>query len=129
MIKVESVDLAEIINNVAKTGALIDLKLDIEGAEYIVIDRLIKSGAVQHISTFFCEFHWDRIGMEEKEHIRIVEDLNNTLRTPIKDSDACDWMMAHLHGKNKSEMGRIRAKALTKIYLKRIFPAILFNRP
>ena len=81
----------------------------------------------QALSTFFCEFHWERIGMEEKEHIRVVQNINDSLRTPIKDWDACDWMMANLHGKTKKEMSRIRAKALTKTYLKRIFHSSLFN--
>jgi FkbM family methyltransferase len=34
------------------------LKLDIEGAEYEVLDRLIETGAISRIRELYVEFHW-----------------------------------------------------------------------
>lgn len=123
-IEVECVNLSHVIARISKAGAVIDLKLDIEGAEYEVLSFLLDSGSMRRIRNLYCEFHWDRIGMEKCEHDRIVNVLNSTLDSPLKDWDAADWMMANLSGKAKRIMKRKRAKALSTIYFKRLFKSL-----
>lgn len=123
-IKVECVNLGEVITMIAKAGALIDLKLDIEGAEYEIINSLLDSGAALNIRNFYCEFHWDRIGLKKWEHDEIVCKLNASLDSAVKDWDAVDWMMANLNGKAKTAMRNKRRRALYAIYCQRLLKSI-----
>jgi FkbM family methyltransferase len=119
-VEVECVQLSEIIDRIASVGAIIDLKLDVEGAEYEIIKSLLDSSALRSIRKFYCEFHWDRIGMERAEHDETVYLLNSNLKSPVEDWDAVDWMMVNLNGKAKSEMKNKRRRALFEIYLRRL---------
>tara|TARA_Y100000310_G_C20587556_1_gene766257 strand:- start:685 stop:1275 length:591 start_codon:yes stop_codon:yes gene_type:complete len=56
-IEVECIDLADFIISKFKKKDVIILRLDIEGAEYSVLDHLIDTGAVDYINEFWIEFH------------------------------------------------------------------------
>jgi FkbM family methyltransferase len=56
-VQVELVDVVEIINQLAPEGKVEILKMDIEGAEYAVVKRLVDSGAVSRINQLLVEFH------------------------------------------------------------------------
>lgn len=58
-VEVEVVDLAEFVHSLDTPVAVI--KMDIEGAEYLVLDRLIESGAMERIGRIYAECHVDRI--------------------------------------------------------------------
>ena len=67
-IMVETIDISVwLIENFSRVDS-IDLKMDIEGAEYQVIPRMIETGAFAVISRFMIEWHWYKIGMPEEEH-------------------------------------------------------------
>lgn len=123
-IQVDCIDLVALIETIVELEVDVVLKLDIEGAEYELIEELIKSPAIQKISKFFCEFHWDRIGMPEDDHLSILNRLNHCLREPIQDWDAVDWMAVNLQGSDRENMLKKRRKALAKIYLKKFLSEI-----
>lgn len=53
-----TVDVVDIVEAVASAGNHVRLlKLDIEGAEYQVLDRLLDSGVIHRIDQIFCETH------------------------------------------------------------------------
>ena len=55
------------------------LSLDIEGAEYKVLDKMFKDGSINYIDKLYIEWHWDKIGITEEKHndsVKQLEDLN-----------------------------------------------------
>lgn len=51
------------------------VKMDIEGAEYAVLSRLLASGAIDLIDTLFCEFHHDRFPIAIDKAEGIIEEV------------------------------------------------------
>jgi FkbM family methyltransferase len=83
---VDCIDFSKwIINKFNTKQHEIDLKLDIEGAEYEVLNKMIKDGSIKLINKLFIEFHYDRINFPIKAH----NELLNTLRQNIKNIE--DW--------------------------------------
>jgi FkbM family methyltransferase len=68
-VNVESIDLIEFIKNSFNEDDYIILKLDIEGAEYEVLNKLIESKCINKINEIHGEFH-DNI---ENEHVKKLE--------------------------------------------------------
>jgi len=56
---VETVAIADVIKNISSNSIVI--KMDIEGAEYIVLDALLDSDAMTQIRKIYVECHVDRI--------------------------------------------------------------------
>ena len=74
---VECIDLSKwIINNVKPEDFFI-LKLDIEGAEYRVVEHLEKSGVLPLINVFFLEIHGLKCNKSFDESMNLVNILNN----------------------------------------------------
>ena len=48
------------------------VKLDVEGAEYSVLDELVASDAVGYLSELYVEFHWRRVGVGRDRHRRAL---------------------------------------------------------
>ena len=58
--KVRSVDIADLV------GDGVDLlKMDIEGAEYACLGRLIQSGRIKRVKNLVAELHFDQGGLAE----------------------------------------------------------------
>ena len=56
-ITVDTFSLADFIRNKASLYKIIVVKMDIEGAEYDVLENLLKKGVHKKIATIFTEFH------------------------------------------------------------------------
>lgn len=68
---VRTIDFAKwLLDNFAGREDLI-VKMDIEGAEYEVLPRLIATGAIRLIGELRCEWHWDRFPVTKAEDERI----------------------------------------------------------
>ncbi len=70
-IEVEEIDFSEYINRFNQTDEII-LKVDIEGKEYDLFRKLVRSPNFKLIKKVFCEWHYKKIGMSEEEHNEIV---------------------------------------------------------
>jgi FkbM family methyltransferase len=69
---IESIDLSKfILDNFSKDDYIV-LKMDIEGAEYKVIDKMDKDGSLSYISKIYGELHGPKKGYS-------IEDNNNLL--------------------------------------------------
>ena len=63
---VDCIDISEfIMNNFSKEDYII-FKIDIEGAEYKVIDKMYKDGSLSYINEFYGELHGPKKGYTEK---------------------------------------------------------------
>jgi FkbM family methyltransferase len=68
-LKVPCIDLDSFINSFDKDDYII-LKLDVEGAEYEILNKLIDTGTLGRVNEIHGEFHPDRI---DKPEIKILE--------------------------------------------------------
>ena len=77
---VDSIDLdLWIKENVAPDDYVI-LKMDIEGAEYEVLEKLIGSESIKKVSEIYVEWHWGRIGgMTRKAHDQLLRRLERQI--------------------------------------------------
>jgi FkbM family methyltransferase len=53
----------------------IHLKMDIEGAEYEVLKKMIENDTISYIDELDVEFHWNFIQYPKEEHDKILEKL------------------------------------------------------
>jgi len=56
-IEIQAINLSEFIQNNFSKEDYIILKLDIEGAEYDVLDKLLETNIIEYIDELYCEFH------------------------------------------------------------------------
>ena len=66
--KVQCIDFSKWIEDTFSMDDYLILKLDIEGAEYDVIDKMLHEGSIDYINKIFTEWHFKRLGMEEEIH-------------------------------------------------------------
>ena len=81
---VETIDFSKwVFDNLSKNDYII-LKLDIEGAEYEVIPKMIKDGSFDYINHLWIEWHWPKIKHPQKLHDNLVKQIS----IPTKKWDA-----------------------------------------
>jgi len=77
-ITVECIDFSAWLKENFDKSQYIVLKLDIEGAEYKVLDRMFKDGTISYIDVLYCEFHQRKIdSISENFHSRIISKLDS----------------------------------------------------
>jgi FkbM family methyltransferase len=95
---VSCIDLSSYILKNYSPEDYIVLKLDIEGKEYDVLEKIILDGVISMINELFCEFHWKKMGLEKKEHERLIEKITKYIS--IADWDAYAFAI-HYKGRMK----------------------------
>lgn len=51
------------------------LKINIEGGEYELLEKMIRDGSINYVSELFCEWHYDKIGVSREEHQEYIKQL------------------------------------------------------
>ena len=51
------------------------LKLDVEGAEYAILESMMRDGSIAYIKGLYAEFHWHKIGMAKTDHDIMIHHL------------------------------------------------------
>ena len=62
------------------------LKLDVEGSEYEILNKMFKDGSFDLIDKLYIEWHYGNRPISKEEHDRVVAEVN---RRGIKDWDWC----------------------------------------
>lgn len=125
-ISVPCIDLDAFIRDNTIPSDYVVLKLDIEGAEYDVLEKLMRTGVVNRIDELFAEFHWERAGIPQERHIALLESLKTHFDCVPGNWDAFDFAV-HRRG---PEPLRNRYIRLMKIYFHRFIEASkIFGRP
>jgi FkbM family methyltransferase len=75
-IVVESVDFSNwILSNFSPYDYMV-IKMDIEGAEYAVLEKMIRDGTILYVNELYVEWHWDRISeLTEERHRSLLQKL------------------------------------------------------
>ena len=109
MILTPCIDLSEFVMREAQHYEEIVLKLDVEGAEYAILNKMLKDGSVKHIKKLYAEFHWNKINLPKEEHDALVEALKEYFE--VEEWDAAEFQV---HTKGKSNQ-KIRQQILNAI--------------
>ncbi|WP_391481668.1 FkbM family methyltransferase [Nereida sp. NH-UV-3] len=96
-INVQTVDLSEFISLASSVYDRIFLKLDVEGAEYEILNRLIATNTISLIDCIQAEFHWNKMGMPEEQHNVLVNKVKAATRLVEEEWDALGFSV-HLRG-------------------------------
>ena len=73
---VESIDISKFISKNFSKDDYIIFKIDIEGAEYKVIDKMFHDGTLSYINEFYGELHGPKKGYTIDDNNRLLEQLN-----------------------------------------------------
>ena len=96
-IKVSGMDFSQfVIDNFCKDDYIV-LKMDIEGAEYAVLNKMLTDGSMKYIDVLYVELHGNRCGYSKQEDDTLLMQLRgckvkvregvfawNTIRNAIK---------------------------------------------
>lgn len=102
-------DLSEFIAQQAENYQEIILKLDVEGAEYAILNKMLQDGTVKHVKKLYAEFHWNKINLPKEEHDALIEQLQ-----PFFDIEGWDAAEFQVHTKNVNNQ-KIRKQILNTI--------------
>ena len=84
---VRTVDLSSWIRQNTTMFDYVILKLDVEGAEYDILEKMVRDRTIRRLAHLFVEWHWDRIGIPHDRHEKLLLTLQRH-RLPILDWDA-----------------------------------------
>lgn len=74
-INVECVDFSKWLKDNIKPNYNLTLKLDIEGAEYAVLKKMMKDKTIGMVKDLYVEFHWRHMSMAIEEHNLFLNEL------------------------------------------------------
>lgn len=98
---IECIDLSRFVKEIANDYEEVILKLDIEGAEYAILNKMLKDDTLRHVNKLFAEFHWNKIGMAEEDHADLLEKVKAITR--VEPWDAQEFSV---YAKDKSAITR-----------------------
>jgi len=76
-LRVKCMDFSKwVMENFTKEDYII-LKMDIEGAEYDVLEKMIADDSIKYINKAFIEFHFQKMNMNKDRHFNLIEKLKN----------------------------------------------------
>lgn len=76
---VQTIDICELLNGVNNPRIIV--KMDVEGAEYELINHMINRGCIRKIDKLYCEFHFNSIRFGYSKHIYLFIKLFLTRNT------------------------------------------------
>lgn len=76
-IMIKSIDFSKFISDNFNESDEIILKVNIEGAEYDMFNKMIQDGTIKYIDKIFCEWHFFKMKRTKKIHDKIVSELRN----------------------------------------------------
>jgi FkbM family methyltransferase len=80
-VSVDSFDVSEWLEKSFSVEDYVILSLDIEGAEYAIIDKMLEKGTVKYIDRLYVEFHWNVLEIREGiDRVRAIRQSRQLLR-------------------------------------------------
>lgn len=83
--KVPCIDISKwLLENFTKEDYVF-VKMDVEGAEYAVLEKMLTDGSMDLIDKLHLEWHWGVIGMKEEDHLNLCNRLKERLGDKLHD--------------------------------------------
>lgn len=79
-VNVRTIDTASWLREHVADGDVLTVKMDIEGAEYAVLQSLLDTGEIDRIDELRCEFHPERFPGFSGNHDRLVQEVGARTR-------------------------------------------------
>lgn len=74
--EIETIDIIDFTDEI-KDNQII-LKLDIEGKEYDILEKLIETNYIDYIDTIYCEWHYHKVeSISKKRHNKLIKELQD----------------------------------------------------
>lgn len=89
-IKVKTIDLSRWVREHTNNFNYVILKLDVEGAEYDILEKMIRDRTIRRIKHLFVEWHWNRVGISRERHEELIRALQRR-RIAILEWDALGY--------------------------------------
>lgn len=92
-VRVESVDFGQWLKSNFTKNDFILVKLDIEGAEYDVLEKMLTDGTMKYVDDLRVEFHNDKVGVPMEKDTALtkqIEALGIPVRGSLSDNQG-DW--------------------------------------
>jgi FkbM family methyltransferase len=86
-VTVRTIDLSKWFRQNTRLFDYVILKLDVEGAEYDVLEKMIRDGTIRRVNHLFIEWHWMKVGVPHDRHLKLVRALERR-HLPILEWDA-----------------------------------------
>jgi FkbM family methyltransferase len=74
-IKTPCIDFSKWLKDNFKPEDNIYLKMNIEGAEYDILEKMILDGTIDYIKTAWIQWHWQKCGIPQDRHNKIILEL------------------------------------------------------
>ena len=74
-IKMPCIDFSRFLSELIKENDNLIVKMNIEGAEYKILETLLTDGNIKLINTLFVSFHYKKINLPEERHLKLVRAL------------------------------------------------------
>lgn len=113
LLAVPCVDLSAFVARKAVEYGKIVLKLDVEGAEYDILEKMLQDGTLSFVDQLYCEFHHDKIDIPIERHRDILERARAVTRVEPWDANYSVFMLAP---KDKPEQIEIRTRIVNDIH-------------
>lgn len=82
-IKIPCIDFSKWVENNFDKSDFIILKMDIEGAEYEVLNKMLDDGSIDYIDDLYIEWHSHKVGIPKKDHQSLVQRLKGVASLKI----------------------------------------------
>lgn len=90
-IRVSCLDLSRWLTQMVKPDDRVFLKLNIEGAEYPVLNKMIEQGTIALIGELAVEWHFGKIPLKRSKHQRLVQRLKSA-KVNFRAICGTDWL-------------------------------------
>jgi FkbM family methyltransferase len=87
--EVDCIDISEFVKNNFSEDDFILIKMDIEGAEYHVLDKMLKDGTVKYINDLYIEWHFIGFHNSAEELSVLYDDLKSRILPQVDKLE--DW--------------------------------------
>lgn len=108
VVTVPCIDLSRYVREMAEEYDVIVLKLDVEGAEYDILEKMLSEGTLALVDRLYCEFHNKKIPLASGRHEKVLREVVATL--PVEDWDS---LALGLNVPDSTNMRRKRREFLT----------------
>jgi FkbM family methyltransferase len=89
-VPVATVDLSRWLLDNTKPADYVILKLDVEGAEYDILEKMLLDGSLSRVRHLFMEWHWSKVAVARERHDALRKELERR-HVPVMEWDAAGY--------------------------------------